>query len=238
MSDTPVTITPSPAQQASQPPAWLPEKFWDAATGEVRVEALAKSYAELERALSTQALSALPHTANVPDSPEAYELELDDLLDIDDDVNQRLHAAGFSNDQAQLVYDLARERLVPLVEELNTQAGQVSEADDERQLERLVEHFGGTERFQGLRPQLRAWGEANLPRDVFETLAGSVEGVIALHTMMQSGEPGLGSGKPATGAAGEQDLKRMMADPRYWRERDPSYVAQVREGFKRLYPDQ
>jgi hypothetical protein len=28
----------------------------------------------------------------------------------------------------------------------------------------------------------------------------------------------------------------MMRDPRYWRERDPALVAQVTEGFKRLYP--
>ena len=28
----------------------------------------------------------------------------------------------------------------------------------------------------------------------------------------------------------------MMRDPRYWRERDPGFVAQVTEGFQRLYP--
>jgi hypothetical protein len=35
----------------------------------------------------------------------------------------------------------------------------------------------------------------------------------------------------------ETDLKRMMKDPRYWKDRDPSYVAQVREGFRALYPE-
>jgi hypothetical protein len=30
----------------------------------------------------------------------------------------------------------------------------------------------------------------------------------------------------------------MMRDPRYWRERDPSFIAQVTEGFQRLYPSQ
>jgi hypothetical protein len=28
----------------------------------------------------------------------------------------------------------------------------------------------------------------------------------------------------------------MMRDPRYWRDRDPAFIAQVTEGFKRLYP--
>lgn len=226
MSNMKQNTTEPQAQGQTQPPAWLPKKFWDPETGEIRIEALAKSYVELER---TQGLQ--PGSMGIPEGPDGYELDLDDLLDIDDDVNQRLHAANFTNDQAQLVYDLARERLVPLVQELT------NKVDDGRQMEQLIEHFGGAERFQALRPQLRAWGQANLPENVFETLASSVEGVIALHTMMQNGEPGLGAGAPGAGMAGEQDLKRMMADPRYWRERDPSVVAQVREGFKRLYPD-
>lgn len=33
----------------------------------------------------------------------------------------------------------------------------------------------------------------------------------------------------------EQELKRLMRDPRYWRDSDPELVKYVREGFKRLY---
>lgn len=220
----------SPNTLGKQPPEWLAEKFWDPERGEIRVEDLARSYAELERMMSAPDAPATGGSG-VPDAPEGYELDVDDLLEIDGEVNQRLHAAGFSNDQAQLVYDLARERLVPLIEQMS------AEMDDGRHVNRLLEHFGGPERFEAIRPQLRAWGQANLARDVFETLAGSAEGVIALHTMMQSGEPGLGAGAPGGGMRDEAGLKRMMADPRYWRERDPSYVAQVREGFRKLYPD-
>jgi hypothetical protein len=36
-----------------QRPEHIPEKFWDAEKGEVRVEEMAKSYAELERTRST-----------------------------------------------------------------------------------------------------------------------------------------------------------------------------------------
>lgn len=225
MPDTIPNPNIAPNARAKQPPKWLAEKFWDPERGEVRVEDLARSYAELERMMSA------PGGSGVPDAPEGYALDVDDLLEIDGEVNERLHAAGFSNDQAQLVYDLARERLVPLIERMS------AEMDDDRHVNRLLEHFGGPERFEALRPQLRAWGQANLARDVFETLAGSAEGVIALHTMMQSGEPGLGAGAPGGGRRDEAGLKRMMADPRYWRERDPAYVAQVREGFRKLYPD-
>jgi len=27
----------------------------------------------------------------------------------------------------------------------------------------------------------------------------------------------------------------MMRDPKYWREKDPSFVAKVTEGFERMY---
>lgn len=224
---------PIPTSAAATRPEWVPEKFWDPETGTVRVEDLARSYRELERLMSGNG-AALPPAllpAGPPAGPDGYQLDVDDLLDIDADVNQRLFDAGFSNDQAQLVYDLAAERLMPMVKQI------AGEYEDARQLDRLTRHFGGRERFEALRPQLRAWGEANLPPDVFAALARSAEGVIALHAMMKSGEPGLGQGAAAASGLGEAELKRMMSDPRYWREREPTYVAQVREGFRRLYPE-
>lgn len=206
-------------------PDWLPAKFWDEQTGEVRIEDLARSYRELER------MKATPALANVPASPADYQLDVDDLLGIDDTANQRMYDEGFSNTQVQAVYDLAAERLVPMVQQI------AQDADDAKQVDHLVRHFGGADRFEALRPQLRAWGEANLGTDVFETLAGSSEGVIAIHELMQNREPGLNSGTQALDGNNEEELKRMMADPRYWREREPAYVAKVREGFKSLYPE-
>lgn len=216
------------AETHPQAPGWLPEKFWDTATGTVRIEALARSYNELERLMSSGAHHA---AARLPDGPDGYELDVDDLLNVDADVNQRLFSAGFSNDQAQLVYDLAAEHLLPMVQQIT------SEADDTMQMNRVLEHFGGASRFEAIRPQLRAWGQANLKPELFQTLAGSAEGVIALHAMMQNREPGLNGVSAPMGSAGEADLKRMMADPRYWRDREPTYVSQVREGFRQLYPD-
>jgi hypothetical protein len=35
----------------------------------------------------------------------------------------------------------------------------------------------------------------------------------------------------------EEDLHKMMRDPRYWRDRDPALLAKVTEGFRQLYPD-
>ena len=33
----------------------------------------------------------------------------------------------------------------------------------------------------------------------------------------------------------EPELRNMMRDPRYWRDRDPVFTERVREGFARLY---
>jgi hypothetical protein len=41
-------------------------------------------------------------------------------------------------------------------------------------------------------------------------------------------------GPPPNAAAGEEELRKMMRDPRYWRTRDPAFVKAVTEGFRRL----
>jgi len=33
----------------------------------------------------------------------------------------------------------------------------------------------------------------------------------------------------------DKELQSMMRDPKYWRDRDPAFVAKVTEGFKNLY---
>lgn len=225
---TPTMNNANMAQNQDCPP-WLPAKFWDEQNGEVRTEALARSYQELERNMGRpeQGLGA-----DVPDSPSAYNITIDkDFLDIDEDVNQRLYQNGFSQSQAQLVYDLAAERLMPMVQDIS------AKYENAREEETLTKHFGGVERFQAIRPQLRAWGEANLKPVVFENLIASAEGVIAMYEMMKNKEPSLSRTTDMRPNSSETDLKRMMKDPRYWKDRDPGYVAQVREGFRALYPE-
>ncbi|MFO1145634.1 MAG: hypothetical protein U1E33_03325 [Rhodospirillales bacterium] len=208
-------------------PAGLPDKFWDDRSGQVRLDALIKSYVELERKLGSQPVR------DVPAAPDQYRLVVkNDLLTADADINKRLHAAGFSQEQAQLVYDLACERLMPMISELAA----MFEAD--AQIERLTQHFGGPERWREVARQIDAWGRARLPGRVFEALSTTFEGVVAMHRMLEGEEPGLlrssGSSDPA---ADEAQLKQLMRDPRYWKHQDPAMVDKVREGFRRLYQD-
>jgi hypothetical protein len=121
--------TPAAAAHAKARPGDVPEKFWDAETGTLRVDALLKSYRELERRLSQRAAPPAADAApedllrfrqamGIPERPDDYSIhEAHELCCADAEVNKRLHAANFTNDQAQLVYDLAAERLVPLIAE-------------------------------------------------------------------------------------------------------------------------
>lgn len=143
-------------------------------------------------------------------------------------MNARLHAAGFTPSQAQLVYDLAADRLVPLI----TEAAASLEA--ERQRDRLRAEFGGEERFARTARQIAAWGRANLAAEVFEALSSSADGVLVMHRMMEKPEPSLARGTAAPDALDEAALRRMVRDPRYWRSREPDFIRRVTDGFRRL----
>jgi hypothetical protein len=229
-----------PANTPPLRPDHVPEKFWDADTGAVRVDALSKSYGELERKLSGMIPGpqspdwdrSWRKALGVPDAPDGYSIAPQDgLVESDPEVNRRLHAAGFTPAQAQLVYDLAAERLVPMVRD-HADAWRAELAH-----ERLAAEFGGAEKWAALAPQVARWGKANLAAPVYAALAASADGVRAMHRMMASGEPGLRGPGGAAAPASEAELRKLMADKRYWRDHDPEIVRAVTEGFKRLYPD-
>ncbi len=225
-------------------PADVPEKFWDATSGSLRTEALLKSYLQLEKKLGSmvalpndeadeEAVKRLHRALGVPESPEEYQIEPSHpAVALEPEVKARLHQAGFTPRQVQLVADLAAEHLVPVVEHA------MGDAQTRSDVGRLAEHFGSTEAWRALAPQIKTWAEANLAPQVYDTLATSYDGVIAMHQMMQMREPRLiqEAGAPTAGMQPEQ-LVQMMRDPRYWRDRDPDYVAQVTRGFKRLYEE-
>jgi hypothetical protein len=221
-------------------PQDVPEKFWDQEAGQLRVDALLKSYRELERRLSQrmappgddapeEEVQRFRRSLGIPDSPAEYQITpKHDLCCADQDVNKRLHEAGFTPAQAQLVYDLAAERLLPMIAEAAAQF----EAD--RQVEKLRAHFGGEERFRRIAQQLSAWGRANLPEAVFEALSTTSEGVLALYRMMEKGEPAVTRKADAAPQTNEFALREMMRDPRYWRSREPEFVKRVTDGFRRI----
>lgn len=215
----------SPDHNGAYRPDNVPDKFWDEEAGGVRTDAMIKSYRDMERKLGGLA------DTDIPDAPDGYEITIDgESLETDSEVDARLHAAGFSRDQAQTVYELAQEKMAPMLAEyaVNLEAT--------AQTEKLAQHFGGDDKWKQLSRQLTTWGRANCSEDIYEALSSTYEGVLTMHRMMQSGEPGLGGGSAPGGINNEKSLKGMMNDRRYWRDRDPAFIEQVRQGFRDLYP--
>ncbi len=220
---SPEELSQSPQTQQAQRPQGLPDKFWDAEKNQPRVGSLWRSYQALEQRFSRG-------EDVVPPSHEDYCLECGEHTP-DPEVNAVLHRAGFTNTQAQVVYDLARHYVVPKLQ------------DTEKSIEaatvrgRLEEYFGGKERWNTVSRQLSDWGRTHLPADVMEAMSSSFEGIQALYRMMAADEPGISNcidGKADD--LDEKKLKQLMAEPGYWRDQDPALVAKVRAGFERLYP--
>lgn len=201
----------------------IPEKFKDPETGEVKIDILAKSYRELEHKLS--------QNPKPPKSPEEYCINCDHgLFQPDEEINKRLHDMGFTHEQAQVVYDMAADKMVPMLKEI------AADFNADREVEKLINHFGGAEQWKVMSRQLLSFGQKNLPADVLDNLSSSYEGVIALHRMMKGNEPRLSRDSTAAqGGANEAELSSMMRDPKYWRDKDPAFVAKVTEGFQSMY---
>lgn len=226
--------------QKNLKPQTLPEKFWDAETGELRLDALIQSYIALEKKLSTmipvpgdgEDKSRLHRMLGVPEKAEDYCVNCDHgLFTPDTDMNARLHERGFTPEQVQMVYDLAAEKLVPMILELS------EEFKADREVERLTAAFGGPERWQEVSRQLLSFGRKNLPADVLRNLASSFEGVMALHRMMKGEDSTVSPRIESNASTSETDLRSMMRDPKYWRQKDPAFVGKVTEGFRRLYAE-
>lgn len=199
-------------------------------TGDAQNGAAVQSLSDAERARILRLLG-------VPESPDDYAITLkNDHVEIDPVLNARLHQKGFTCAQVQEVYDLACEKLVPLILEM------AAEFEAERESERLCNHFGGAPQFQEIAHQLRDFGRRNLPDAAYNGLCCSYDGVMALyHMMMQngrSGAPVMRGGSSSDAAHDEVSLRKMMQDPRYWRDRDPGFIAKVTAGYDRLYQSQ
>lgn len=208
----------------------VPEKFKDPKTGELKVQDLLKSYIALEKKLSERPTNGAQGV--MPASAQEYDIQLkSDLITSDPQINERLFKLGFTNEQVQAVYDLAVEKILPLLEELS------ADYKADKELSALEAEFGGAEQFNTIARQVSAWGEKNLSPDIFNALCCSKDGILTMYKMMGGGsEPSLMK-EPADSVSvdTEESLRTLMRDPKYWRKNDPATVKRVEEGFKRLY---
>lgn len=207
----------------------VPDKFVNSETSQINWEELVKSYLALEKKLSSRPTSQTP--INMPTSPNDYQIKIpNDLMKIDPEVNQRLFDLGCTNEQVQGIYDLAADKIIPLIQSLSL------EFQTEKDLKELEQEFGGPEQFNTVARQISAWGEKNLDKSVFDLLASHKDGIIALYRMMNDNrEANILPSTPNKPTDSEEVLRRLMQDPKYWKYQDPDLIKRIENGFKQLY---
>lgn len=123
--DAPPSTTPS---APSTRPDHIPEQFWDPATNQPRIEAMAKSWTDLRRKVSQG-------TGQAPETPDAYALPkveglTEEILPPDDplwkQVRESAHKAGVSQAQLEAI---ATPYVQAALERLKSQPAASPEAD-------------------------------------------------------------------------------------------------------------
>lgn len=214
-------------------PENVPEKFWDEKNSAIRIEALLKSYLELEKKFSNQKnnSSILKQSFDADANTENFKIELSsDLVAVNENMNHELIECGFSAIQIQKVYDIIESKILPEVIEF---AGQIYY---DNEIQKLNNHFGGEEKFAKIAKQIQMWAEKNINSETLNVLASNFQGVIALYEMMIKSEPMIMEDLDSDDEENSAEaLRKMMKDPKYWREQNPEFINKVSEGFKKLY---
>lgn len=214
----------------------VPEKFLNK-DGTINSEALLKSYTELEKKIGTMVSvpsadsdddvkTKFNHAIGVPDSAAEYPVCA--MFD-DENVRERFHEIGLTTTQVEKIYQMAEEFLSPVLSDL---FGMQNEA---RECEELKKFFGSTEKMMEAMRAINDFGTRFLPADAFDALCSTSRGIQGLYRMMQSMEPDVRTEKNSVENFSDADLRRMMRDPKYWRDADPEYVRKIENGFKKLY---
>jgi len=216
-------------EQKSERPEWLPEKFNSP-------EDLAKSYNELSQKLGSkdedirnQLIEEIQAEA-FADRPEtAGDYQLPDIIDqeeaVDNDLLRWWSEHSFNNGFSQEEFE----------EGIKIYADSVlgSQPSYDEEVAKLGDNAEARIDAASLWAN-KFFPESALP--AIEKMCESHEGIIALETMMNSMKDGSFAGDTASASElNEADLRKMMDDPKYWKDRDPHLHKQVAEGFKRIY---
>ncbi len=214
----------------SQRPEWLPEKYKSP-------EDLAKAYKELESKLGTRdedlrnkVIEELQAEAFKDRPATSGEYKLPDFVNEEEAVNSDLlkwwadqaFENGYSQDEFEAGIKAYMDAM-PAAPDLNAERGKLGDSANQR--------IEAASMFAN-----KFFPAETLP--AIERLCETAEGIMALETIMDALKDGSFSqtANPAGGVT-EADLKEMMRDERYWNptHRDPNFVKQVEQGFKKIY---
>lgn len=214
----------------------IPEKFLNE-DGTLNTDSLLKSYSELEKKMGSM--------VKVPteDSDESVRLKFNKAIGVPEDISEyptnemfddesvrkKFHEIGLTKTQVEKIYAIAEEYLSPILSELFSMENETSAIAE------LKKFFGDEEKMKDALRAVKDFGEKYLPADAFESLCSTPQGIQSVYKMMQSMEPKVYTDKNSSENLSDNDLRRMMRDPKYWRDQDPEYVRKIENGFKKLY---
>ncbi len=214
----------------------IPEKFRND-DGTLNSDALIKSYTELEKKIGTMisvpdensdetAVNRFRRAIGVPETPTEY--PHNDLFD-NENIRQEFHKIGLTKKQVEKIYDIANEFLSPVISEI------LSVEQESNAMSELRKFFGDDEKMRDAFIAIKSFGERFLPADAFNELCTTPAGIQGVYKMMQSMEPTIKTDSSDMQNLTDSDLRRMMRDPKYWRDHDAEYVRKIENGFKKLY---
>lgn len=216
----------------------IPEKFLNK-DGTLNSDALIKSYTELEKKIGTMvsvvdensdadAQNRFRRAIGVPDSPDEY--PHNEMFD-DENIRTEFHKIGLTKGQVEKIYGIAQEFLSPVVSEI------LSVQQEADAISELKKFFGDDDKMRSALSEIKSFGEKFLPHDAFDELCASAQGIQSVYKMMQSMEPHIETSGDTNKSLSDIDLRRMMRDPRYWRDHDAEYIRKIENGFKKLYSE-
>ena len=214
----------------------IPEKFLNE-NGELNTDALVKSYCELEKKIG--GMISVPnensdddvkqkfnHAIGVPDSANDY--PKNNLFD-DESVREKFHQIGLTAKQVEQIYNIAEEFLQPTLSNLFQLQIETNAMNE------LKNFFGSEQKMKDAMKEINAFGEKFLPKDAFDELCSTPQGIQGVYKMMQSMEPEVLTDESVNENLSDDDLRKMMQDPKYWRDHDSEYVRKIENGFRKLY---
>ena len=162
----------------------------------------------------------------VPESADEY--PTNELFD-DENLRKKIHEIGLTSPQVEKIYSIADEFLSPILTEI------FSAQHEQSAMHELKNFFGSIEKMNDALHAINEFGTRFLPHDAFDALCATPDGIRGLYNMMQSMEPNIEIQNSSDKNLTENELRRMMCDPKYWRDNDVEYIRKIENGFKKLY---
>lgn len=223
-----------PQEASVERPDWLPEKF-------ERPEELANSYGELERKfyqrkdelreqivneLNDEAMSASPI------SPGDYEIEFQPPEGLEYSI---------ANDDPMLDWFRTKAHNYGLSQdEFNQVINEYAAMDTQRGPDWNVESEALGEYAEQRLERVDSWANKALSDEAYSAFANMPASANMVHLfeelMELNGQPQFNMVSPTEfqERISREDLMSMQNDPKYWKEKDPAFIAKVRAGFDQL----